>query len=357
MDALSVSRLNTNKDCEFKYFLQYHVKLPELKKPTIYTEKGIAVHEALELYAKGDKDYTKNLLEFYRKSSLWELDQRKPEKGGFPHPQTKTCDTCSYNENGFCKIAQEGATSFIGCPRNNFEDDLALITKVVNRQGDANILGRKILGAEVEFDEIIDGIRVKGVIDLVTEVDDKTLEVIDYKTGNHAKGNAAIQKDPQVRIYSVVAKRKWPQYKYCLMTLDYLRKKPISVIFSKEDDDQTILSIKKHDAEIKANITPAPHGTEFWLCRFCIGHDRCTSMYDSLKTKGRFILPTIKCSFTPTDTEPCWGSLGCINEHDIQEDLKVMRYACHGHKEIPNGGIYKPEEKAEKVKEEVVECD
>jgi len=349
MEALSVSRLNTNKDCNFKYFLQYHVKLPELRNPSIYTEKGVAVHEVLELYAKGDKDYEKNLIEYYAKTKLWLLDQRNPEKGGFPHPQVKTCETCDWNDKGFCKIAKEAVSTVNGCPRPNFEDDLALAAKVVNRTGDEDILNRKILGAEVEFDEIVDGVRLKGVIDLVTEVDEDTLEIIDYKTGRHSKGNAALQKDPQVRIYSVIAKIKWPQYKYRLMTLDYLRKGTISAMFSDEDDELTIQSIKRHNADIRENVNPAPANYEFWLCKFCIGHDRCTQMYASLKKKGKFVLPTIQCSFAHLGSSQCWGGLGCYNSKEVVNDLTVMKYTCQGHKEIPNGGEYQPEPKEEKA--------
>lgn len=357
IDALSVSKINTNKDCNWKLALTYHIKHPDLRKPSIYTEKGIAVHEVLEKFANGEKDYLKNLLAYYAKSRLWELDQRNPDKGGFPHPQEKNCEACEYANNGVCTIAAVPIESVQGCPRPNFLDDLELTEKVINREGDENIFNtRKILGAEVEFDLDISGVRVKGVIDLVTEFDHETLEIIDYKTGRHAKTSSTIQSDPQVRVYSLVAKMLWPQYKYRLMTLDYLRKRPISIAFSDDDDELTKQAIIRQDKEIRSNEHPQPLNYESWLCRFCIGHERCNKMHKSLKTNGKFKLPVITCFFQDKDG-PCWGSFACINPGDIRDDLKNMRYACVGHREIENGGEYKKEEKKVEEPQEIVECD
>jgi hypothetical protein len=362
-EAISVSKINTNKDCAWKLCLTYHIKHPDLRKPTIYTEKGVAVHEVLELYAKGDKDYLGNLLKYYQRSKLWELDQRSPDKGGFPHPQPKTCEACLYNKGGVCGIAEAPIENVNGCPRPNFEDDLALAEKVIAREGDDNLFARKILGAEIEFLVEIGGAKVRGVIDLVTELDENTLEIIDYKTGRHAQTSATIQKDPQCRIYNLVAKMLWPQYKFRLVTLDYLRKKPITVTFSDEDDELTILSVKRQDQDMRTNVDPAPLSRPSWLCRFCIGHERCNEMYDSLKDKkGKFKLPVISCDYAnPGElTEkillitngPCWGGMSCINDNPSEiNDLKKLRYACEGHKEISRGGVYRPkEEKKEEVK-------
>jgi RecB family exonuclease len=355
MEALSVSRLNTNKDCNFKYFLQYHMKLPQLRKPTIYTEKGVAVHEVLELYAKGDKNWIENLRKYYVKTKLWELDRRKAEKGGFPHPQPKTCETCTWNDGGLCKLAELGKDSFEGCPRPNFEDDLELVRRVMAREGEDNFLSREIIGAEVEFDLTVRGIHLKGVIDLVTKLDDDTLEIIDYKTGRHCKTNASLVKDPQVRTYSVVAKILWPQFKYRLMTLDYLRKAPISTMFTDDDDEATILSLIHHNNDIRTNINPRPFSYKMWLCDFCVGHDNCVEMHKSLKKNGKFQLPVISCSFK--DNNVCWGPMSCVSDI-ITNDLTQLIYACQGHKEILNGGDYIKENVAPKEKpKEVIECD
>jgi hypothetical protein len=350
IDALSVSKINTNKDCPWKLALTYHIKHPDLRKPTIYTEKGIAVHEVLEKYANGEKNYEDNLKQYYRKSKLWELDQRNPDKGGFPHPQPKVCEACPYNLNGHCDLADKPIGEFPGCPLPNFQDDLELAAKVVNREGDNNVFQtREILGAEVEFDVMIEGVRVKGVIDLVTKVDEETLEIIDYKTGRHAKTSSTIRDDPQVRIYSLVAKMIWPQFKYRLMTLDYLRKRPISVAFGDEDDELTVKAILRQDRDIRANASPQPLSRESWLCRFCIGFERCHEMHDSLKVGGKFKLPEISCVYK-NEHQECYGSFSCDNGKDLtSNNLRQLMYACSGHKEVYNGGLYKPEEKPEAV--------
>jgi hypothetical protein len=280
---------------------------------------------------------------------LWKLDHRKPERGGFPHPVVKTCETCQWNKDGYCKIAAESIATVEGCPRPNFEDDLSLALKVIKRTGEENLFNRKILGVEKEFDEIIDGVRIKGVIDLVTEIDKDTLEITDYKTGKNKKTSATIVKDPQVRIYKVVAKKLWPEYKYHLLTLDYLRSKPISVTFSDEDDELTIKSIHRHHDDIVETVDPTPLPYAGWLCPFCIGWDRCTKLYDKFKEKGKFKLPVITCEY---NNPSCWGGMSVIEPESItDEGITKIKYACAGHKEIPNGGSFIAEVKIAPVEE------
>ena len=123
IEYLSASRLNTYIDCPFRYFLQYHLKLPELRQDSIATHKGSAVHEALELYVKEDKDYVKHLKAYYEKHKVWEFDNRKPNRG-FPHPVEKDCANCKwFASNDICSIANRSIEEFDGCPKPNFEDD------------------------------------------------------------------------------------------------------------------------------------------------------------------------------------------------------------------------------------------
>jgi len=50
ISKVSASRIKTNKDCEFKYFIEYHLKYPPSRAGSIYTDKGNAVHYALEAW-------------------------------------------------------------------------------------------------------------------------------------------------------------------------------------------------------------------------------------------------------------------------------------------------------------------
>lgn len=293
IEYLSASRLNVYVDCPFRYFLQYHLKLPELREATIHTHKGSAVHEALEVFAKGEADYLRVLREYYAEHSVWEFDNR-PQHKGFPHPQPKTCETCPWAvvSEGMtvCAIANKNIHSFDGCPRPNFEEDLSLTEKAINR--DDSPLSRKIIGAEVSFDNTYEGFRVHGYIDLITEVDNDTLEVSDYKTGNYMKNTDEAWKDLQMRIYSLVAKEKYPQYKNVLMTLDYLKSRPITVIFSKEDDDKTRSFLAEVYQKIQEDEDPIRKKS--FKCNWCVGYEECGKIREQYISKGRFILPIAK---------------------------------------------------------------
>lgn len=359
ISKVSASRIKTNKDCEFKYFVEYHIKLPQSREGNIYTEKGSAVHEALEFWTnamlgvkddedKAEKDYEKTLLTYYSKSKLWELDDRKPNKG-FPHPVEKSCDSCAWaTKDNKCKIADDLITNVNGCPRPNFEDDLELVKKTLTRK-DYNPLAvkdgklkNKIIGTEVYFSMKLGGIPVRGYMDLVMEVDQDTIEVIDYKSGNRSLSYDAAFKDAQVRIYGAVARILWPQYKYVMVTLHYIRNNPVTVDLGPKDDELTIKSLQLRHKEIVENTRPTRRKS--WLCNYCIGWENCTELYNNFLVDGKFKLPVISCEHTGHE-EPCWGSLWVEDEEKINvRTIHKATYSCRGHGKLHKGGEYVPED-------------
>jgi hypothetical protein len=139
----TASRIKSNKNCEFKYFLEYHLMYPPLKTGSIYAEKGSAIHEALEFWANaklgivGDKselDYEKTLADYYQKLKVWELDDRKPGKG-HTHPVEKSCESCPWaTKDQRCEISNQLIADTKGCPRPNFAEDLELVKNGVGRR-------------------------------------------------------------------------------------------------------------------------------------------------------------------------------------------------------------------------------
>lgn len=352
----TASRIKSNKNCEFKYFLEYHLMYPPLKVGNIYTEKGSAVHVALEKWARAklgleedaEVDVEKTLKEYYAEIGVWKLDNRKPGKG-HPHPVEKTCETCPWaTKDGICEISARPIENTEGCPRPNFEEDLELTKKTLTSDGynplrrvpnafGEEVFEKKILGVEHKFQMELGGVPVKGVMDLVFEEDDETIEVCDYKTGRAMSYNKA-QVDPQVRIYGAVARILWPQYKYVMVTLHYLKFRPVTVCLSQEDDELTIKSLQKNFKEISEN--KRPRRMKNWLCNFCIGYDECGKIYNNLRVDGKFRLPIISCAYEKEDGE-CWGSIHPADGQLVTpEGAKDIVYVCKGHKKIPDGGEY-----------------
>jgi CRISPR/Cas system-associated exonuclease Cas4 (RecB family) len=346
-----------------KYFIEYHLGIPETRKGNIYTHKGSAVHEALELWTnavlglEGDKseiDYKKTLLKYYKESKLWMLDIRNPDKGGDPYPQEKNCEICPFaTKSGVCSIAAIPTTVVDGCPRGNYEADLALVEGAIFNE-DFPVLKRyksgkkkgqfkkKVLAAEQSFDMEIEGVPVRGVIDLVVEEDPDTIEIVDYKTGRSMSYNAAFM-DAQVRIYGKVIGLMYPQYKTVMVTLWFLKKTPVTVTMTPDMDEKTVKSLQKNDRLIRNNINP--QRIKSWLCNYCIGWEACGKLKDSFKVDGKFVLPTISCRhYDPQKKNPCWGRLAVENPEETSvEKANEMTYACKGHRKIQTGGDYTPE--------------
>lgn len=361
----TASRIKSFKECQFKYFLEYMVQYPPMRGDNVYTAKGSAVHEALEAWTnfklgvektKGgppvEEDWRETLRKYYEKSKLWEMDERKPEKGGHPHPVEKTCESCPWaTKDKRCEIANTAIDAVNGCPRPNFEDDVALVVRTLTRKDypvlaldDNGNFKRKILGAEVPFETKLGGVKVRGVIDLVAEEDKETLEIIDYKTGKSMSYDKA-EKDAQVRIYAAVARQMWPQYKYIHVTLHYLKKRPVMVPFGPDDDELTIKSLQVRSKQIIDNkdprqVTPSKWG---YPCDWCVGYQNCLDIKDKFRVDGKFRLPTISCGFT-SKSEPCYGNLHPVKGQEIGiENVNEIIYSCKGHSEVHGGGKYVPE--------------
>ncbi len=362
----TASRIKSYKNCEFKYFLEYHLMYPPMKTGNIYAEKGSAIHVALEMWARAklgleepaDVDFDKVLREYYAETELWKLDNRA--KGGHPHPVEKTCESCPWaSKDGMCEISNKPIVNTEGCPRPNFQEDYDLTLKTLERTDynplkivadkDGNeVFEKKILGVEHKFEMKLGGVPVRGVMDLVFEDDDETLEVCDYKSGRSMSYNKAFA-DAQVRIYGAVARILWPQYKYILVTLHYLKTRPVTVSLSEKDDELTMKSLQNRYKEMGDNDTPSR--MKNWLCTFCVGYDECGKIYNNLKVDGKFRLPIISCAH-PDEAGDCWGAIYAAKGQQIMgpEDAKKIFYVCKGHGGIyGSAGKYVPEDDSSKV--------
>lgn len=356
ISSFSASKIRTYKQCPFKFFLEYVLQFPPLRGGSIYSEKGKAVHEALEKYVralightdKAELDYEKTLVEYYAATSLWKLDTRLPHKGGWAHPVVKSCESCPWaTKDNVCLISKKPIADTEGCPRPNFAEDLALTTKTIN-EGRYTPLKKKILGVEVEFNDELGGVPVKGYMDLVVEDNPETLEVVDYKTGK-SMGYDAASKDPQVRIYGAIARKKWPQYKYVMVTLYYLKNKPVTIPLGPEDDLLTIEALQENARKITSDVDPARIKTG--LCDWCVTYDGCGKIQKALRLNGKFRLPTIECSYSGQDGA-CHGTIYAVENQNVTCDSALsIQYSCAGHKEIPTGGKYLIEAEVKAAKE------
>lgn len=253
---LSASNLKTFKTCAFQYYLKYTLKLEELRAPSKWTAFGKAVHEVLEQYAKGRKDWEAVTIEMIEKHAPWQYTEEGEELR----------DQYLKDGNKLVKVALDR-------PDKPFE--------------------RKILAIEGEFnDEVVHDMPSKGYMDLVTEIDPQTLEIRDWKTGRPEK-KKVLEKDMQCIVYSAVSFMKWPQYQRRIIKIDFLKREPVEIEFTEEQTMQHMRQLatmikKVKDTEIPTRILDT-NRKMMWKCKipWCIGPKKCDKLYLDLITENK----------------------------------------------------------------------
>lgn len=113
---------------------------------------------------------------------------------------------------------------------------------------------------------------LKGTIDLITRVDNKTFEIVDYKTGKRLdwatgqeKTQEKLENDSQLRIYHYAVSSLYPEIEYIIFTIYFINDGgPFSICFDKSDLIKTEDMLRKK-FEIVKN-TRRPHLNKSWMC-------------------------------------------------------------------------------------------
>jgi len=124
-----------------------------------------------------------------------------------------------------------------------------------------NINGEKVEGT----------LAIKGTIDLVTQIDDDTIEVIDWKTGKRIDWSTGEEKDfkklmedPQLLLYHYAISKLYPSYNQAIMTIFFIKDEPvgnraaISLPFEEKHNDLFLEMLKDRYYEILKNKNPVP---------------------------------------------------------------------------------------------------
>ena len=124
---------------------------------------------------------------------------------------------------------------------------------------------------------------IKGTIDLVTTIDENTIEVIDWKTGRRLDWATGEEKtyeklcsDPQLLLYNYAISKLFPEYKQAIMSIFFIKDGgPFSMCFDQSDQKKFLEMLKQRFEEIQQNNTPKPISGDRsnWkctkLCHFC----------------------------------------------------------------------------------------
>ena len=113
---------------------------------------------------------------------------------------------------------------------------------------------------------------LKGTIDLVTEANPKTIEIIDWKTGKRLdwatgkeKTQEKLEKDPQLRIYHYAISQLYPEIEHIIFSIYFINDGgPFSICFEKSDLAETEEMLRQKFETIKKCKRPKLNKT--WMC-------------------------------------------------------------------------------------------
>lgn len=121
--------------------------------------------------------------------------------------------------------------------------------------------------------ETLEGyLAIKGTIDLITKIDDNTIEIIDWKTGKRLdwatgqeKTMAKLQNDPQLRIYHYAVSQLYPDIDHIMITINFINDGgAFTICYDKNDLSKTEDMIRQKFDIIKN--TEVPQLNKTWKC-------------------------------------------------------------------------------------------
>lgn len=176
--------------------------------------------------------------------------------------------------------------------------------------------------------KVLEGqLAIKGTIDLVTQVDDDTIEVVDWKTGQRKDWATGEEKtyeklceDPQLLLYNYAISKLYPNYKQAIMTIFYVKDGgPFSMCFDRSDKENFLKMLKERFEDIKKNNAPkllSPDRSDW----------RCTKVCHFYKNK-----------WPETDDTMCIHIEKHLKNHGMEKTLKFCTKPGFslGHYEAP----------------------
>jgi hypothetical protein len=266
------SSYNTHSLCEQQYFLEYVLgwRGPSGQK----ADKGTIVHKVLEILAvikqaQQDKkdvvvdDVVGNLnTKEYNLNTIIEQVYKYYSDSSSHHKWSakdyKDCHAWVYKAIEFNNGMFDPRNRNILCPEQHFDFEI------------------KKNWAKYSFDtsegKLSGNLALKGTIDLITLVDDNTIEVIDWKTGRRLdwatgkeKTQEKLENDPQLRIYHYAIKHLFPHIEHIIFSIYFINDGgPFSICFDDSDLNKTENMLRDKFEVIKNTKKPRLHKS--WMC-------------------------------------------------------------------------------------------
>lgn len=302
---LRSSSFNNWDFCQQQYFIQY--VLGYQQPANVKAEKGTVVHKVMEVLANmklatqnnpdvthirdehiGDFFFTKEALTEPTELSdieIEEINGSRLNKQTYMMPCKLSTGHVRYGAGIVNDVFQRAYAYYSHADRSNNtwrpqdkKDCENFIWMALDyRNGLYDIRKKEIFATEHQFqleikepwakydiigsrgERISGNLEIKGTVDLVLRVDEDTLEVLDWKTGQRfdwakkkEKTYAELQKDPQLRLYYYAIRKLYPDIKNVILTIFFVRNGgPFSLHFEDKDIEETEHMIQRRFREIR----------------------------------------------------------------------------------------------------------
>lgn len=278
--------------CEMQYFLDYELGLPSITN--VKTVLGSITHKVLQILAQGTKDKS-NIV---NDEDIGEVDISEPgiilDKVFNYFVEQNSHLIFERKEYRACVSLLDTALNYLDGifdPRNQniFEVEkwFDIELKYDWAKYSYNIDGKPVEGY----------LKLMGHIDLINIIDDVTLHVVDYKTGqrkNWVTGNMKtyneLRNNHQIRMYDLVLHELYPEYPYRMIDLYYINDGGLfSYSFNDDDRKQTLKMLKKKFEDIKNMKVPhriKPHFFCNKICSYGKNSTVCDEIYQLIKKDG-----------------------------------------------------------------------
>lgn len=259
--------------CEQQYFIEYVLgwRGPSGQK----ADKGTIVHKVLEILAvikqaqqNNQEEINDDLLgristDNYNLNTIihdvYEYYTTRTPHHKWATKDYKDCHAWTYKAIDFNDGMFDPRNRNILCPEQHFDFEIKKPWAKYNYKLPD---GKNLEG----------NLAMKGTIDLITLVNEDTIEIIDWKTGRRLdwatgqeKTQEKLETDPQLRIYHYAIKHLYPHIKHIIFSIYYINDGgPFTVCFDDKDLASTEDMLRAKFNTIKA--VKRPKLKKSWMC-------------------------------------------------------------------------------------------
>ena len=285
----SASAIKLYNHCPFSYFVQYILGIKS--KTGKAALQGKIVHQALEWMTELRKHGKTNVDPMWLLDRAWdELTTELPEVAIRRVTTRIDKNTGEYKEAADFKKCRVALETILDDPFYNPYKLNGIID--AERWFAIELPGEEWLclnkdGEPHQF-------AVRGLIDLVHEIDGETIEIVDWKTGNRKDfytqkpmDEVLLMREVQSRLYHLAVYFLYPKYKNILITFYYANDGgPITIALSQEDIAMTIAALHRFFTTIKKDTLIRRN--RWWTCRMCSFNNNgiCSRVWSDLNTMG-----------------------------------------------------------------------